>query len=356
MLIPRQNCSYTIEHCAEVAGAAPQQPALVERPIVGICALQDDLPDHISYCTETDLVRLRTRLTGKHLTAILISSKIDPTFSIDGVALLRADHPQQSLLHLIALFYEEISFLPSIDSSAVVHPEASVHPSVHIGPFCSVGAKARIGKGSVLVSHVAIYPHATVGDDCLLHSQAVIREGCKVADHCVIQNGAVVGADGFGYLADAKHTLVPIPQLGIASLSSFAEIGANSCVDRASLGKTSIGVGTKIDNLVQVGHNVEIGRASILCSQVGIAGSAKVGDRVTLGGQAGVRDHVTIADDIRVAARGGVLSSIERRGDYAGFPAVPIIEWKRVSAALRQLPKFMRRKNLSAPRATEEGE
>jgi UDP-3-O-[3-hydroxymyristoyl] glucosamine N-acyltransferase LpxD len=195
-----------------------------------------------------------------------------------------------------------------------------------------IGEDVRIEEGAVLRDRVTLYPHSSVGARTVLHSGVVIREQCRIGADCILHNNTVIGADGFGYVPDRKVGLRKVPQIGNVEIGDRVEIGSNTCIDRGAFGSTLVGAGTKIDNLVQIGHNVVIGSNCIICGQVGIAGSAVIGDRVVLGGSVGVADHVTIVPDVRIGARGAVHTSIEKPGDYAGFPIMPARAWRRMMA------------------------
>jgi len=194
----------------------------------------------------------------------------------------------------------------------------------------------------VIHPHVTVYPGVRVGARSVLHAGVVIREDCIIGEDNVLQPGAVIGADGFGYIPDPTFGLRPVPQVGHVVLAERVEVGANSCIDRATLGVTAVDTGTKIDNHVQVGHNTKIGKNSILCGMVGIAGSAHIGSNVTLAGYVGVGDHVSIVDNVRVGAKGGVSSDIREPGDWCGYPVVKGHRWRMQCAALEQLPELMR--------------
>jgi UDP-3-O-[3-hydroxymyristoyl] glucosamine N-acyltransferase len=247
--------------------------------------------------------------------------------------------PIRALVQISPLFYEPDSYPAGVHPSAVIDPSATVAASAHIGPFVSIGAGAVIEEGCVIHSHVSIYPRVTIRRRAVVHAHAVIREDCEVGEAGVIQPGAVIGADGFGYLPDPKRGLVPVPQMGSVTLHRGVDVGANSCIDRATIGETRIGVGTKVDNLVQIGHNVTIGSHSIICGQSGIAGSCSLGDQVVMGGNAGVADHVSITSNVRVAAKSAVMHDISAPGDYGGYPAAPAREWRKSIVVLRRLSR-----------------
>lgn len=232
---------------------------------------------------------------------------------------------------------------PGVHPSAVVHPSARIDPTAHVGPFVSVAEGSSVGARSVLHAHVVLYRGAVIGDDTTLHAGVSIREGCRVGHRVIIHNNSVIGADGFGFARDADGRHVKIPQVGIVEIGDDVEIGALSAVDRASMGVTRIMRGTKIDNLVQVGHSVEIGEDGILCAQVGVAGSTRIGNRVILAGQVGVADHVTVGDDVIASAQSGLHGEVAAKSRLAGSPAYDARTWLKVSAGLKQLPDLIRK-------------
>ena len=237
---------------------------------------------------------------------------------------------------------------PVVESSgvhptAVIHQGARVDPTAHVGAFAVVAEGARVEARAVLHPHVVLYRGAEVGEDSVLHSGVSIREGCRVGRRVILHDNVVIGADGFGFTRDANGRHVKIPQIGIVEIEDDVEIGALSAVDRASMGVTRVKRGTKIDNLVQIGHSVEVGEDGIVCAQVGVAGSTKIGDRVILAGQVGVADHAHLGDDVVVAAQSGLHGDLPPKSRVAGSPAFDAREWLRTSAALKQLPELMKR-------------
>jgi UDP-3-O-[3-hydroxymyristoyl] glucosamine N-acyltransferase len=239
--------------------------------------------------------------------------------------------------------------MPEVAPEAVVHPTAKVHPSAQLMPFACVGPNAVVGARSILFPGAVVCDDARVGEDCLLYPNVVVRERCLVGDRVILQPGCVVGSDGFGFAFDPvgeegsgpRH--YKFPQAGNAVIEDDVELGANTCVDRAAIGSTVVGRGTKIDNLVQIAHNVRIGPLSVLCAQVGIAGSTRLGAGVVAGGQAGVTGHVEIGDGVKLAAQSGAISDIPAGGVFGGTPARPHGEWMRSEAALTHLAELAKR-------------
>ena len=244
------------------------------------------------------------------------------------------------------ILHPPVAEAAGVHPTALVHPLAEVHPSAHVGAFVSVAEGATVGARAVLHPHVTIYRDAFVGEDTTLHSGVSIREGCRLGRRVKVHNNAVIGADGFGFAKDADGRYVKIPQIGIVELEDDVEIGALTAVDRASMGVTRIRRGTKLDNLVQVGHSVQIGEDSVLCAHVGIAGSTRVGDRVILAGQVGVADHANIGNDVIASGQTGLHGDVPDGARMAGSPAFDARVWLKVSAGLKQLPDLIKRVRL----------
>ncbi len=266
-----------------------------------------------------------------------------------GRNLLRAGDAYLAFAKVATLFHPPRQALPEIAAEAVVHPTARVHPSAQVMPLACVGPGAEVGARTILHPGVVLEAEAHVGDDCILYPNAVVREACLVGDRCILHAGCVVGADGFGFAFDMageegsgpRH--YKVPQSGIAVLEDDVELGANTCIDRATLGRTLVRRGAKVDNLVQIAHNVEVGPLSLLAAQTGIAGSTRLGMGVACGGQVGIVGHLEIGDGVRLGAQSGVSNDVPAGETYSGYPAGPHAEWLRQMAAIRGLPELVRR-------------
>jgi UDP-3-O-[3-hydroxymyristoyl] glucosamine N-acyltransferase len=259
-----------------------------------------------------------------------------------AIATLRADNPYLCFARALTLFHRPLTPSPGIHPTAVVAPSASIAEPVSIGAYAVVGDDVVIGSGATIHPHVTIYPGVKIGRDVVAHAGVVLREHVRIGDRVVLHPGVVVGADGFGF-APSPEGAVKIPQVGIVVIEDDVEIGANTTIDRATLEATIIRRGAKLDNLVMVAHNCEVGAHSFLAAQVGIAGSTKVGRGVQMGGQVGVAGHVVIGDGVQVAAQSGVPSSVPPGKVVGGYPAVEVTIWRRTSAALLRLPELLRR-------------
>jgi UDP-3-O-[3-hydroxymyristoyl] glucosamine N-acyltransferase len=278
-------------------------------------------------------------------------------FSAIPAAMLRSRNPYLAFARAIELFHQPPQYAHGVHPTAVVHPSARVGENVHIGPYVVIGENVQIGKNAVLLAHVVIYPGAQIGDNFFAHAHAVVREGCRLGNNVILQNGVIIGADGFGFAKDDSGRWRKIVQPEPAVLEDDVEVQANSCVDRASVGETHIGRGTKIDNLVQVGHGSRVGQDSLLAAQVGLAGSTEVGNRVILTGQVGVVGHCKIGDDAIVTPQSGVAGDIEAGAIVSGAPAVDHKLWLKYSALLSRLPemaKAVRAKTTKDTKTNEE--
>lgn len=230
-----------------------------------------------------------------------------------------------------------------IHPSACIHPDAQVSDDVTIGPFAVIDSGAVIGPHTTICAHVAIGANVKIGEHCLLHPHSTVREGCILGNRVILQPGAVIGSCGYGYVMDNQGQHQKLDQIGNVILEDDVEIGANAAIDRARFKSTRIGRGTKIDNLVQIGHNVELGEHNLIISQSGIAGSAKTGKHVFMGGQAGIVGHVAITDNVQIATRGGVSKDITESGIYGGGPVMPMKEFNKMQVHQRKLDEYARR-------------
>ena len=258
-------------------------------------------------------------------------------------AMLRTKHPSLAFANALAMFVAPAHPPPGIDRLSMMAPDAAVGRDVSIGPFSSVGRGARVGDRTVIYPNVFIGDGAVIGDDCVIHSHAAIRERIILGNRVVIQNGAVIGADGYGFVRRPDGTHQKIPQTAIVVLEDDVEIGANTTIDRPAIGETRVQAGAKIDNLVQIGHGVNVGRNALLAAQVGIAGSTTIGDDVTLAGQVGVAGHVTVGKGVSAVGQSGITNSVPDGTFVSGYPAIENKEWLKSSVIFRKLPELRRK-------------
>lgn len=308
--------------------------------INGLSPLETPSPHTITFIRSRSKLAVEKSLQKLPRMAVLVESAF-MTGELGSLSctILAVKNPHRSFLDLIPLFYEEEEPTRSIHPSAVIDPTCVIGSRVSIGANSVVGAGVSIGDDSVIDAHVNIYPGARIGERTRLYSGVVVRERCRIGHDTVIHNNSVIGSDGFGYISEPDIGLKKVPQVGIVEVGDHVEVGANTTIDRGAVGTTSIGSHTKIDNLVQIGHNVVLGSHCIVCAQVGIAGSCKIGNGVVFGGGSGVADHVTITSGVRLAGRAGVYSDLLEPGDYMGLPAVKAGIHRRQHALLSRLLK-----------------
>ncbi len=270
--------------------------------------------------------------------AVLVTEDFEPI----AAATLRTPNPYLAFARAVELFHPAPVYAPGIHPTAVIDPTATLGSEVHIGAYVVIGADCVVGPQSILLPHAVLYPKAQIGARCLIHAHAVVREACRLGDGVVLQNGAVVGSDGFGFAKEENGAWHKIPQSGAVLLGNQVEVQANSCIDRASIGNTEIADGVKIDNLVQVGHGSRVGDNTLLCAQVGLAGSSGVGKNVVLAGQVGVVGHSFIGDGVVVTAQSGVPGDVAPGSMISGSPAFDHRAWMRSVSAFRRLPELAR--------------
>ena len=318
---------------AELRGGTP------ETPITGVAGIETASPAQLSFLSNPRYAPLaRSTRAGCLL--------VHPDFPDLPTPTLRTRNPYLAFAHAVELFYRTPAYPPGIHPTAVIAPSAVLGPGAHVGPYVVVMDHVTVGSGAVLLAHVVVYPHAQIGDRLFAHAHSVIREHCVLGHDVVLQNGVVVGADGFGFAKDSEQPLgsrwYKIVQSGAAILEDGVEIQANACIDRASIGETRIGSGSKVDNLVQVGHGSTVGRDTLLCSQVGLAGSSTIGNEVILAGQVGVAGHCSIGDGVVATAQSGIPGDVAPGLVVSGYPAVENRKWLRSVALLNRLPDLIR--------------
>lgn len=309
------------------------------RGFTGMAALDQAGPDDISFLGNE---RYRPQFAATRAGAVLVAN--DVTDGPADTALVAVDNPTLAF-SVVVRHFARLSrrFEPGVHPAAVIDPAAKLDPSkvrVHAGAVVMAGA--NIGDGSEIGPNCVVGADAVIGRDCHLMAGAIVREHCILGDRVILQPGAVIGSDGYGYeLHDGRH--VKIDQVGIVEIGDDVEIGANTTIDRARFGRTVIGEGTKIDNLVQIGHNCVIGKHCLIVALTGISGSTRLGDFVTVAGQVGMAGHIEVGDRAVLAARTGVTTSLPGGQFYSGYPAQPFREEMKMNAQVRRLAKLVER-------------
>jgi UDP-3-O-[3-hydroxymyristoyl] glucosamine N-acyltransferase len=317
---------------AELVGGADASGVVV----TGVAGIETAGPQQVTFVANPKYAGLAKTTTAGALI-------VDPEFAVVDVPTLRVKNPYLAWSKAIEAFHPAPVYAAGIHPTAVVAESAKTGARAHIGAYVVVGEGCVLGDDAVLLPHVVLYPGVTVGARFFAHAHAVVREGCVLGDDVVLQNGAVIGADGFGFAKDESGRWVKIVQAGPAVLEDAVEVQANACIDRASVGETRIKAGAKIDNLVQVGHGSTVGENTLLCAQVGLAGSSHVGKDVILAGQVGVAGHLTIGDGAIATAQTGIPNDVAAGAVVSGYPAMDNRDWLRMVAAVRRLPEMVRK-------------
>jgi UDP-3-O-[3-hydroxymyristoyl] glucosamine N-acyltransferase len=318
-----------------------------ELEITGLRGIEEAGPAEVTFVANPRYASL-ARTT--RAAAVLVA----PDFPEIAAATLRVKDPYLAFARALGCFYQPPVYPAGIHPTAVIDPTAVIGEGAHIGAYVVIGAGVRLGAHATLLPHVVIYPGVQAGSRLFAHAHAVVREHCILGDHVTLENGAIVGADGFGFAKNEAGQWEKIPQSGPVRLGDRVDVQANACIDRATVGETRIGAGSKVDNLVQVGHASHVGENTLLCAQVGLAGSSEVGSNAILAGQAGVAGHCSLGDGVILTAQSGVSHDVPAGKTISGSPAFENRTWLRAVAAFQRLPELVRRldrleKKVSAP-------
>lgn len=311
--------------------------------LVGVETLDKATPAHISFYSNR---KYKDAFLSTQAGAVILSPQDAAGDLPAGVNLLVVDEPYLAFAKVSTRFHRQPTYPPGVDPRAAVDPTAEVDPTATVLPFAYVGRGVRVGPGAVIHAHCAILDGAHIEAGCLLYPGVVVREGCTLGAGTIVQPGAVIGADGFGFAFEKNGPHGPrhfkVPQVGTVRIGPGVEIGANTCVDRGTVGDTVVGAGAKLDNLVQVAHNVDVGPLSLMAGCSAVAGSTKLGAGTVLGGQVGVIGHLEIGAGARVAAGSKVMQDVAPGTENGGYPAVDQRAWLREQAAVQRLPELLK--------------
>jgi UDP-3-O-[3-hydroxymyristoyl] glucosamine N-acyltransferase len=306
--------------------------------IAGLAGVEEAKEGDITFVSKEKFLPL---LKKTKASAAVVSQEI-PGVSL---SLLIVPNPLLAMAKILTLFTERPYVSGGVSDKAWVSPSAKVSEDATVHPFVSIGDEAQIGSRVTIYPNVSIGPQVTIGEDSVIYSNVTIYPRCVLGKRVIIHAGTVIGADGFGFVKDGEQN-VRIPQVGIVEIEDDVEIGANCCLDRATFGKTLIKRGVKVDNLVQIAHNVQIGEHSIIVAQVGISGSTKLGKNVTLAGQVGLVDHIEIGDNVMVGAQSGITKDVAPNQVVLGSPHLPYRQFLRVAAVWSRLPEIKKELDL----------
>lgn len=316
----REDAPMHIQKLARALGG--EVAADADHEIEGVAPIEAAGAGHVTFLSNP---RYAKRIATSEATAVFIEPAFDGQA---GPIPIRVANPYLAFARAIDLFYAPPAGPRGVHETAVLGRNVELGNDVGIGAYVVIGDDVKIGAGTIVHPHVTIYDGVEIGSGCVLHSQSVLREYVTLGSGVILQNGVIVGCDGFGFAPRGDGTNEKMTQAGTAILEDDVEVQANAAVDRATVGVTRVGKGTKIDNLTQVGHGCDLGEHNIICGQVGLAGSSKLGNRVTLAGQVGVAGHLEVCDDVILAAKGGISGDITEPGIYGGAPCFSFKAWR----------------------------
>jgi UDP-3-O-[3-hydroxymyristoyl] glucosamine N-acyltransferase len=304
--------------------------------ITGVKGIEEAGPTEITFVAN---VRYTVLARTTHAAAVIV----EPEFQEISAATLRIKNPYHALSRALGLFYQPPAYPPGIHPTAVIDPTAEIASDGHIGAYAVIGPRVRIGAHATILPHVVLYPGVEIGSHFFAHAHSVVRENCVLGDYVTLENGVVIGGDGFGFAKNAEGHWEKIPQSGPVRIGSHVDVQANATIDRATVGSTEIGDGTKVDNLVQVGHGSRIGSDSLICAQTGLAGSSVIGNNVILAGQVGIAGHLTVGDGVILTAQSAVSHDVPPGKTISGSPGFDNRTWLRAVAIFQRLPELAKR-------------
>jgi len=307
-----------------------------ELKVTGVKGIEEAGPAEVTFVANP-------RYSGLARTTKAAAVLVEPGFPEISTPTLRVKNPYLAFSRALGCFYVPPVYAPGVHPTAVIDPTAQIGARAHIGAYVVIGAGVRLGEGAVLLPHVVVYPGVETGSHFFAHAHAVVREFCILGDHVTLENGVIIGADGFGFAKNEAGHWEKIPQSGPVRIGDRVDVQANATIDRATVGETRIGNGTKIDNLVQIGHASHVGENTLICSQTGLAGSSEVGNNVILAGQVGVAGHCSIADGVIITAQSGVSHDIPAGKTISGSPGFDNRTWLRAVTVFQRLPELIKR-------------
>jgi UDP-3-O-[3-hydroxymyristoyl] glucosamine N-acyltransferase len=307
-----------------------------ELEVTGVKGIEEAGPTEVTFVANPRYAGLARKTRAA---AVLV----DPGFQEISAATLRIKNPYLAFSRALALFYQPPVYSPGIHPTAVIHSSAEIGDDAHIGAYVVVGPQVRLGPNATLLPHVVLYPGVQAGEHFFAHAHSVVRENCILGDHVTLENGAIVGSDGFGFAKNDQGHWEKIPQSGPVRLGNRVDVQANACIDRATVGVTEIGDGSKIDNLVQVGHGSKVGKNTLICAQTGLAGSSVIGNNVILAGQTGIAGHLTVGDGVVLTAQSAVSHDVPPGKVISGSPGFDNRVWLRAVTIFQRLPELLKR-------------
>jgi len=307
-----------------------------ELEVTGVKGIEEAGPTEVTFVANPKYASLARKTRAA---AVLV----EPEFPEIEAATLRINNPYLAFSRTLGLFYQPPTYAPGIHPTAVIDPTAIIGEGAHIGAYVVIGPRVKLGAQATLLPHVVLYPGVETGSHFFAHAHAVVRECCILGDHVTLENGVIIGADGFGFAKNEQGHWEKIPQSGPVVLGNRVDVQANATIDRATVGETRIGDGTKVDNLVQIGHASHVGENTLICAQTGLAGSSIIGNNVILTGQTGVAGHCTVGDGVILTAQSAVSHDIPPGKVISGSPGFDNRVWLRAVTIFQRLPELLKR-------------
>ena len=316
--------------------------------VTGVKGIEEAGPTEITFVANPKYAALARQTRAA---AVLV----EPDFPEIQAATLRIKNPYYAFSRTLGIFYQPPAYAPGIHPTAVIDPSAQIGDDCHISAYVVVGPNVRLGPNSTLLPHVVLYPGVKTGSHFFAHAHAVVRENCALGDNVTLENGAIVGADGFGFAKNDRGQWEKIPQSGPVRIGNRVDVQANATIDRATVGATEIGDGSKIDNLVQIGHGSRVGNDTLICAQTGLAGSSIIGNNVILAGQTGIAGHCAVGDGVILTAQSAVSHDVPPGKMISGSPGFDNRIWLRAVAIFQRLPDLLKRLDRLEKRVTALG-
>lgn len=316
----------------EIAGDA-------QATVSGLSKIEEGVPQSLSFLANP---KYEEYIYSTGSTICIVNKTFEPNKALPStLTLIKVDDAHACFAKLLEVYGQMSKKQPKVEAQSYVSDSATIGESPYIGAFAYISDGAKIGNNATIYPQVYIGENVTIGDNCVLHPGARVYADCKLGNNCILHAGVVVGADGFGFVPDEKGVFSKVPQIGNVIIEDDVEIGSNSTIDRATLGSTFIRKGVKLDNLVHIAHNVDVGENTAMAAQVGVAGSTKIGRSVMIGGQAGISGHISIADQTRIVAQSGIPGSIRKADTLMGSPGIPMEDFKKSYFGFRKLPYIL---------------
>lgn len=309
--------------------------------VTGLSKIEEGKPQSLSFLANP---KYEEHIYKTNSTICIVNKTFIPNKPLpETLTMVKVDDAHACFAKLLEVYSQMTKKQPAIEQPSHISSTANVGEGLYLGAFAYIGDGTKIGNNVTIYPQAYIGENVTIGDNCTIHPGAKIYQDCVIGNNVTIHAGTVIGADGFGFVPDEKGIFSKIPQIGNVVIEDDVEIGSNTTIDRATLGSTFIRKGVKLDNLIQIAHNVDVGQHSAMAAQVGVAGSAKIGQHVMIGGQAGIGGHLTIADQTQIVAQSGIPGSVKKKETLMGSPGIPIEDFKKSYFGFRKLPYILKK-------------